>query len=26
MEYPVNKSEAEWREQLNDFEYHVLRE
>ena len=24
--YPVNKSEAEWREQLDDKRYHILRE
>lgn len=26
MEYPVKKSDEQWREELNDFEYHVLRE
>lgn len=26
MNYKVNKSEDEWRKELNDFEYHVLRE
>lgn len=26
MNYEVNKSEQEWREQLTEFEYHVLRE
>ena len=26
MNYSVNKDEQEWREQLTDFEYHVLRE
>ncbi len=26
MNYSVNKNDDEWREQLSDFEYHVLRE
>jgi len=26
MTYNVNKTEAEWREQLDDFEFHVLRQ
>jgi peptide-methionine (R)-S-oxide reductase len=26
MSYPVQKSDAEWREQLKDDEYHVLRQ
>ncbi|MFM2321617.1 MAG: hypothetical protein RL612_764 [Actinomycetota bacterium] len=26
MNYKVNKSEDEWRNELTDFEYHVLRE
>ena len=26
MGYPVQKSDAEWREQLDDDEYHVLRQ
>ncbi len=26
MNYPVNKSEEEWRNELTEFEYHVLRE
>ncbi|MFM6971664.1 MAG: peptide-methionine (R)-S-oxide reductase MsrB [Rhodoluna sp.] len=26
MNYPINKSDQQWREELNDFEYHVLRE
>jgi peptide-methionine (R)-S-oxide reductase len=26
MAYPVEKSDAEWREQLDDDEYHVLRQ
>ena len=26
MNYQVNKSEDEWRKELTDFEYHVLRE
>ena len=26
MEYPVNKSEEQWRAELTDFEYYVLRE
>ncbi|MEY4390906.1 MAG: hypothetical protein RLZZ400_649 [Actinomycetota bacterium] len=26
MEFPVNKSDEEWRKELSDFEYHVLRE
>lgn len=26
MGYPVEKSDAEWREQLDDDEYHVLRQ
>lgn len=25
MEYPVNKSDEQWRAELSDFEYHVLR-
>lgn len=26
MNYPVNKSDQQWREELTEFEYHVLRE
>ncbi|MEY4423464.1 MAG: hypothetical protein RLZZ258_567 [Actinomycetota bacterium] len=26
MNYPVEKSDQQWREELTDFEYHVLRE
>ena len=26
MNYPVNKSDEQWREELTEFEYHVLRE
>ncbi len=26
MNYPVEKSDEQWREELTDFEYHVLRE
>ena len=26
MNYSVNKSDDQWREELSDFEYHVLRE
>lgn len=26
MNYPVNKSDDQWREELSEFEYHVLRE
>jgi peptide-methionine (R)-S-oxide reductase len=26
MDYPVNKSEEQWRSELTDFEYYVLRE
>jgi len=26
MDFPVNKSDAEWRSELSDFEYHVLRQ
>jgi peptide-methionine (R)-S-oxide reductase len=26
MNYPIQKSEDDWRSQLTDFEYHVLRE
>lgn len=26
MNYPVNKSDDQWREELTEFEYHVLRE
>ena len=25
MDFPVSKSDAEWREELSEFEYHVLR-
>jgi peptide-methionine (R)-S-oxide reductase len=26
VNYPVNKSDQQWREELTEFEYHVLRE
>lgn len=26
MEYPINKSEEQWRDELDDFEYFVLRQ
>lgn len=26
MDYPVNKTDEQWREELNEFEYHVLRQ
>jgi len=26
LEYPINKSEDQWREELSDFEFHVLRQ
>jgi peptide-methionine (R)-S-oxide reductase len=26
VDYPVNKTDEQWREELNEFEYHVLRQ
>ncbi|MEY4494752.1 MAG: hypothetical protein RL570_867 [Actinomycetota bacterium] len=26
MNYPVNKTDEQWREELSEFEYHVLRQ
>jgi peptide-methionine (R)-S-oxide reductase len=26
MDYPVNKSDEQWRQELSEFEYHVLRQ
>ena len=26
MDYPVKKTDEQWREELNEFEYHVLRQ
>ena len=26
MDYPVKKTDDQWREELNEFEYHVLRQ